>query len=77
MLANRIKGVMDKIISQSQTSFVEGRHILDAVLIVIEVVNSTLRTKESGLFCKLDIEKAYDNISCTRSWKEWVLVVGG
>ena len=62
-LANRIKRVMGKIISQSQSVFVEGRQILDAVLIGNEVVDSTLRRKESDLVCKLDIEKAYDSIS--------------
>ena len=63
VLANRIKKVMGKIISQSQFAFVEERQILDAVLIANEVVDSTLRRKESGLVCNLDIEKAHDNIS--------------
>ena len=63
VLANRIKRVMGKIISQSQSAFVERRQILDAVLIANEVVDSTLRRKKSGLVCKLDIEKAYDSIS--------------
>ena len=63
VLANMIKRVIGKIISQSQYAFVEGRQILDAVLIANEVVDSILRRKESGLVCKLDIEKAYDNIS--------------
>ena len=63
VLANRIKRVMGKIISQSQSAFVKGRQILYAVLIANEVVDSILRRKESGLVCKLDIEKAYDNIS--------------
>ena len=62
VLANRIKRVMRLIISQSQNAFVEGRQILDAVLIVNEVVDSTLRRKEKGILCKLDIEKAYDHI---------------
>ena len=63
VLANRIKRVMDKVISKSQNAFVEGRQILDAILIANEIVDSTLRRKECGLICKLDIEKAYDSIN--------------
>ena len=63
MLANKIKRVMDKVISQCQIAFVEGRQIPDAILIANEIVDSILRRKECGLICKLDIEKAYENIS--------------
>ena len=62
VLANRIKRIMGLIISQSQNAFVEGRQILDTVLIANEAVDSTLRRKEKEILCKLDIEKAYDHI---------------
>ena len=63
VLADRIKRVLDKVISKSQNAFVERRQILDAVLIANEIVDSILRRKECGLICKLDVKKAYDNIS--------------
>ena len=72
VLANRIKRVLDKVISKSQNAFVEGRQILNAVLIANEIVDSSLRKKERGLICKLDIEKAYDTIS----WEFLLQVMG-
>ena len=80
VLANRIKRVMDKVISKSQNAFVEGRQILDAVLITNEIVDSTLRRKKCGLIYKLDIEKhtiVSVGSSCTRPWAGWVSAVGG
>ena len=63
VLANRIKRVLSKVISPVQSAFVEGRQILDAVLIANEAVDTIIRRKESGIVCKLDIEKAYDHLS--------------
>ncbi|RVW98823.1 LINE-1 reverse transcriptase-like [Vitis vinifera] len=39
------------------------RQILDASLIANEVIDSWQKRKEKGFICKLDIEKAYDNIN--------------
>ena len=49
--------------SPTQNAFVEGRQILDTALIANEVINSLLKWDESGVLCKLDLEKAYDHIN--------------
>ena len=50
------------MVSKAQGAFVEGRQILDAVLIANEAIDSILKNKENEIMCKLDIEKAYDNV---------------
>ncbi|RVX14550.1 LINE-1 reverse transcriptase-like [Vitis vinifera] len=62
VLANRLKRAVGKVVSKAQGAFVEGRQILDAVLIANEAIDSILKNNENGILCKLDIEKAYDNV---------------
>ena len=62
VLANRLKKVVGKVVSKAQGAFVEGKQILDAVLIANEAIDSVLKNNENGILCKLDIEKAYDNV---------------
>ena len=63
VLANRLKRVVSCLVNKAQIAFIEGRQILDASLIANEIIDSMIKEKEKGILCKLDIEKAYDQIS--------------
>ena len=63
MLANRLKLVVGKVVSNAQNAFVEGRQITNASLIANEIIDLWQKSKKEGVICKLDIEKAYDSIN--------------
>ncbi|RVX11275.1 LINE-1 retrotransposable element ORF2 protein [Vitis vinifera] len=63
VLAGRLRGVLHETIHSTQGAFVQGRQILDAVLIANEIVDEKRRTGEEGVVFKIDFEKAYDHVS--------------
>ncbi|RVW17848.1 Isoamylase 3, chloroplastic [Vitis vinifera] len=63
VLSGRLRGVLHETIHSTQGAFVQGRQILDAILIVNEIVDEKRRSGEKGVVFKIDFEKAYDHVS--------------
>ncbi|GAU49412.1 hypothetical protein TSUD_374310 [Trifolium subterraneum] len=84
VLANRLRMVVRRVISESQTAFVKDRQILDGILIANEVVDEARKTKKELLLFKVDFEKAYDSVdlgyldafmgrmSFPILWRKWI-----
>lgn len=48
------------VISQNQSTFIVDQQSLDGVLIANECIGVVIKKREKEVFCKLDLEKAYD-----------------
>eukprot|EP00253_Pinus_taeda_P033889 PITA_33889 len=58
LIAKRLKPLLPNIISPEQTGFVEGRQILDGLVVAQEVIHSLNQSKQRGMMIKLDLSKA-------------------
>eukprot|EP00253_Pinus_taeda_P015937 PITA_15937 len=63
LMAKRLKPLLDSLISPEQTGFVEGRQILDGLVVTQEVIHSMKAKKQKGMMIKLDLSKTYDRIN--------------
>jgi hypothetical protein len=63
VISKRLKRILSFIISQEQSGYVEGRKILDSVILAHEVIHSLQTTKSPGMLLKIDLSKAFDKLS--------------
>ncbi|PNX82554.1 cysteine-rich receptor-like protein kinase [Trifolium pratense] len=54
ILANRLKSVIDKVISKTQSPVIKGRQIMDDILIANEAVDDAKKCKKELLLFKVD-----------------------
>ena len=62
VLANRLRLIIGRVVSDTQTAFVKDRQILDGILIANEVVNEAQKLNKELMLFKVDFEKAYDSV---------------
>jgi hypothetical protein len=58
----RLNTVADHVVQPSQTAFMQGRNILDGVVILHEMVHEMHQKILNGVIFKVDFEKAYDKV---------------
>jgi hypothetical protein len=80
-----LKSVIGKVISETQSTFVKDRQILDGILIVNEVVDDAKKRKKELLMFKVDFEKTYDSVEWgyldsvmikmgfSIKWRQWIM----
>eukprot|EP00253_Pinus_taeda_P011164 PITA_11164 len=63
LIAKILNPLLPNIISPEQTGFIEGRQILDGLVVTQEMIHSLNQKKQRGMMMKLDLSKAYDRLS--------------
>ena len=65
MITNRLKELMDTVVSEEQSAFVPSKLITDNVVVAFESVHTMRRRKKGKNYScdvKLDMMKAYDRV---------------
>ena len=66
VLANKLKPIMDSIITPYQNAFIKGRNIFDNILLaheIIDVIRKKRERRDSFRVLKIDMSKAYDRVN--------------
>lgn len=64
VMESRLSRVMEKLISNTHTGFIQGRQISEGILICNKVLHSLKIGQSSGIIIKLDFEKLFDSVDC-------------
>ena len=59
LLALQLRTKIDKLVSDFQTAFIQGRFIFESFIAASEVVSFCRRSKTPRILCKIDFEKAW------------------
>ena len=62
-IANRLKTVLDKLISNGQSGFISGRYIGENTRLVYDLMQLVDKNNIPGLLLLIDFEKAFDSLS--------------
>ena len=62
VLSNRLRCVLGSVISESQSTFIHGRPILDGIIIANELVADVKHLMKDMLLFKVDFEKEFDSV---------------
>jgi hypothetical protein len=63
VIARHLKPLLPFIISLEKSGYVEGRKIVDNVILAHEFIHSIQRTGTPGILLNLDLSKAFDKLS--------------
>ena len=62
-IANRLKTVLNLIISDTQNGFLDGRYIGESTRLVYDIMQYCEDNNKNGLLLLIDFEKAFDSVS--------------
>ena len=63
VIANRLRPLLPFLIYPEQVGFVEGRQIMDGIILVHETIHLVKNGKFQGMLLKLDLSKDYDKLN--------------